>query len=404
MTALHLGAGRRSSDARATGPSRPPSALRRRFRRQRPAVVALVVVLLLAGRRGVRGVLAPHDPDAQELANRCRPVRRRTGSAPTSSAATSTQPLDPRQPGLADRGRRGAAIGIVLGVPLGLVAGYFGGWVDLVIMRITDAVMSFPRAAAGHGHRRRARARPAQRHVRRRHRVRAAVLPPRRAASASRARGDLHRGGPSDRQARPADHAHALLPNILARSSCRSRSRSGFAILAEASLSFLGLGVQPPHASWGSMLGRSTRYFSRRRRPRAHPGLAILLTVLSFNVIGDGVRDSLGRDGARRTERSRSAEPLLEVDGLAVEFATAQGWARVVDDVSFTIGRGETLGPRRRVRLRQDASPSLARHGPAAAALVAGRRRAASGSSGRELAGAVRAASCSDVRGDADRR
>jgi ABC-type dipeptide/oligopeptide/nickel transport system permease subunit len=73
----------------------------------------------------------------------------------------------------------------------------------------------------------------------------------------------------------------------------------GFAILFEASISFLGLGVQPPDASWGSMLGRSTRFFEQSPYLVIVPGMMILVTVLCFNLIGDGVRDSLGREVRR---------------------------------------------------------------------------------------------------------
>jgi ABC-type dipeptide/oligopeptide/nickel transport system permease subunit len=87
-----------------------------------------------------------------------------------------------------------------------------------------------------------------------------------------------------------------VLPNVLSPLVVQISLSMGFAILFEASISFLGLGVQPPDASWGSMLGRSTRFFEENPVLVVAPGIAILLTVLSFNVIGDGIRDSLGRE------------------------------------------------------------------------------------------------------------
>jgi ABC-type dipeptide/oligopeptide/nickel transport system permease subunit len=92
-----------------------------------------------------------------------------------------------------------------------------------------------------------------------------------------------------------------VLPNVLSPLVVQISLSLGFAILFEASISFLGLGVQPPDASWGSMLGRSTRFFEENPVLVVAPGIAILLTVLSFNVIGDGIRDSLGRELRRVT-------------------------------------------------------------------------------------------------------
>src|SRR3546814_12830112 len=71
---------------------------------------------------------------------------------------------------------------------------------------------------------------------------------------------------------------------------------AGTAMLIEAGLSFLGLGVQPPDASWGSMLGAASRFTSRAPTLILFPGLAIAITVLAFNLIGDGLRDALRRD------------------------------------------------------------------------------------------------------------
>jgi peptide/nickel transport system permease protein len=86
-----------------------------------------------------------------------------------------------------------------------------------------------------------------------------------------------------------------LLPNILPPVIVQVSLMVGFAMLAEASLSFLGLGAQPPQASWGSMLGSAARDLNRQPWLMIWPGLAIAVTVLAFNVFGDGLRDSFGR-------------------------------------------------------------------------------------------------------------
>ena len=74
---------------------------------------------------------------------------------------------------------------------------------------------------------------------------------------------------------------------------------AGFALLAEAGLSFLGLGVQPPRASWGSMLAEAAAVINREWTLMLAPGLCIIVITLAFNILGDGLRDSIGRETRR---------------------------------------------------------------------------------------------------------
>lgn len=302
MTVLHPGAPpsavERPADER---PESPRRRFRRRFRRQRPAVVALVVVLLLAAGAVLSGVLATHDPDAQQLSDRLqgpsgahwfgtddlgRDVYSRMLYASRVSLIAAVQ---------------ATAIGIALGVPVGLAAGYLGGWVDVVTSRIADAVMSIPAlllALAIVG-----------------------VLEPNltsamiaigvvyapqffrltRATTLAVREETFIEAARSAGASSWAIMSRHVLPNALSPLVVQISLAMGFSILFEATISFLGLGVQPPDSSWGSMLGRSTRYFAESPHLVLIPGLAILLTVLSFNVIGDGVRDSLGREVRRPT-------------------------------------------------------------------------------------------------------
>jgi ABC-type dipeptide/oligopeptide/nickel transport system permease subunit len=87
-----------------------------------------------------------------------------------------------------------------------------------------------------------------------------------------------------------------IIPNSLPPLIVQVSLATGFAILAEASLSFLGLGVQPPNSSWGSMLASGFDYINQNAWLIVWPGVAIAVTVLSFNVIGDGLRESIGRE------------------------------------------------------------------------------------------------------------
>jgi len=90
-----------------------------------------------------------------------------------------------------------------------------------------------------------------------------------------------------------------VLPNAVSPLIVQVSVTMGFAVMFEASLSFLGLGVQAPEASWGSMLQNSTQFSSVAPHLVILPGLLIFLTVLAFNVVGDAIRDSLGREVRR---------------------------------------------------------------------------------------------------------
>lgn len=87
-----------------------------------------------------------------------------------------------------------------------------------------------------------------------------------------------------------------VLPNVVSPLFVQISVFAGAAMLAEAALSFLGLGAQPPDSSWGVMVGRGFRYINQAPTLVVFPGLAIALTVLSFYFLGDGLRDSLGRE------------------------------------------------------------------------------------------------------------
>ena len=135
----------------------------------------------------------------------------------------------------------------------------------------------------------------------------------------------------------------------------------GIALLAEAGLSFLGVGIQPPRSSWGGMLSKASTYVYQQPFLVLPPGLAISAVVLTLNMLGDGIRDQLGA-GLRRPPRPRrsrrssrrvevsgpdgsDSSMLVEVAGLSVAFPGDDGAAvQVVSDVSFRIGRGEIVG------------------------------------------------------------
>jgi peptide/nickel transport system permease protein len=182
---------------------------------------------------------------------------------------------------------------IVIGTVLGALAGYLGGWVDNLIMRIMDVLLAFPSlllaiaivTVLGPGLQNALLAIgivsiPAYARV-----VRASVLSVREAefVSATRALG----GGTGQILFR------RILPNALTPLIVQGTLGIATAILDAAALSFLGLGAQPPTPEWGSMLGAERNQVFTAPHLVFFPGIAIALTVLSFNLLGDGLRDAL---------------------------------------------------------------------------------------------------------------
>src|SRR5438128_1847558 len=184
-------------------------------------------------------------------------------------------------------------ISLSLGVPIGLVAGYVGGWVDALISRITDAMLACPflilaialaaflgpsltNAMIAIG----ISATPVFIRL-----TRAQVLAAKSEdyVEAARALGNPH--------LRIA--LRHIFPNIVAPLIVQATLAIAAAVIAEASLSFLGLGQQPPAPSWGSMLNTARHYVDQAAWMAIWPGLSIFLLVLSFNLLGDGLRDAL---------------------------------------------------------------------------------------------------------------
>ena len=198
-------------------------------------------------------------------------------------------------------------IALALGVTLGLVAGYYGRWVDDVVMRLMDMLFAFPAillaiailAVLGPGVVNVMIAigivyTPIFARI-----TRASVLTVREEVYVRAARslgaGDLR-----------LLRLH-VLPNVLAPIIVQTSLSLAFAILSEAALSFLGLGVQPPDPSWGRMLLEGRGFVQQAWWMGVFPGAAIFLTVLSFNVVGDALRDAL--DPRQRSAMEARGKP-----------------------------------------------------------------------------------------------
>ncbi|MDI3481861.1 MAG: peptide/nickel transport system permease protein [Tepidanaerobacteraceae bacterium] len=264
-----------------------------RLKKNKAAMVGLFFVLILVFTAIFAGVIAPHDPYAQNLDYRLKPP-------------TAEHPL-----GTDDYGRDilsriiyGArvslmvgiiseGIALTIGVVLGALAGYYGGRVDNIIMRLCDIMFAFPELlfcigimfALGPGI----------------YNVFIAIGFVGWAGYARLVRGQIL----SLKKMEFVEAAHAsgakdsriilkhILPNTLAPIIVMLTLSIPGAIMSEASLSFLGLGAQPPMASWGSMIYDGRSYLRTFPWFSIAPGIAIMLTVLGFNLFGDGLRDAL---------------------------------------------------------------------------------------------------------------
>jgi peptide/nickel transport system permease protein len=185
------------------------------------------------------------------------------------------------------------AVGLFIGVPLGLVSGYFGGKIDFGIQRATDAMLAFPGfllalafvSVLGAGIKNTMISigiSMVPQYIRL---VRACVLTVRAEVYVEAARAAGTRDG--------MILWRHILPNVMVPITVQTSLSMGTAILFAAGLGFLGIGVQPPTPEWGTMLGSARNYLFHAPHVATFPGLAIFLAVLSFNLLGDGLRDAL---------------------------------------------------------------------------------------------------------------
>jgi peptide/nickel transport system permease protein len=288
------------ADIMAAAPLSARKRFIRRFRANRGAMIAFGFIVFLLIIAVIGPWITTHEPNQQDLANTLAdPLTggHILGTDELGRDTLSRLIVGTRVAVLA--ASQAVVIAMLLGVPPGLAAGYFGGSIDLVIMRITDAVQSFPPlilaiavvGILGPGLTNAMLAVgiiffPNFLRI-----VRGAVLEVREETFIEASRSI---GTPMSRIVRTR-----ILPNVMPPLLVQISLAAGFALLAEASLSFLGLGVQLPQASWGQMLGRGYNNFSRQPWLIVWPGVTIALTVLAFNVMGDGLRDSIGREVRR---------------------------------------------------------------------------------------------------------
>lgn len=289
---------------------RPPTPLKVRvlhaFLSDRVAVGALGILVAMIVVGAFANIVAPHDPLAQNLVDRLLPPAWDPGGDPKYLFGTDHLGRD-----ILSRVVYGARVSLTLsfiattvslfiGVTLGLISGYAGGWVDALIMRIADTMLALPFYVIGI--------------------TIVAVLGPsftnlvivltlfgwtfygrvargevlstkkREYVEAARAMG----AGPARIMFRH------ILPNVVSPLIVIWTLAIATTILSESGLSFLGLGVQPPTPSWGTMISDGQQKISSVPWLAIFPGLALMITVMTVNVVGDALRDALDPKSWRR--------------------------------------------------------------------------------------------------------
>ena len=265
----------------------------RRLIKRKAAVLGLIIIAVFVAMAVLAPVLAPYDPVQQSWTAIRKPpsLQHWFGTDESGRDLFSRVIFGARASLLA--GLVSISIALGIGVPVGLLAGYGGKWTDALISRITDAMLACPflilaiALAAFLG--------PSLQNAMiaigvtatpifvRLTRGQVLAVKVEDYVEAARAVGN-----PPTRIARKH-----ILPNILPALIVQATISIATAIIAEASLSFLGLGQQPPAPSWGSMLNTAQRFLTNAPWMAIWPGLAIFLIVLSFNMVGDGLRDAL---------------------------------------------------------------------------------------------------------------
>ncbi len=270
-----------------------------RFLRHRLALPGLLVIAVLAGAAAGADRLAPYPPDL--------PAVGAMRDAPSTAHPFGTDQLGRDQLSrLMHGGRASLAVGLAatlvacaLGTMLGALAGYYGGLADAVIMRLTDFMFSIPRLllllliaalfGTGLGVIVLLIGLTSWMHVARL--VRASFLSLREKEFVEAARSL----GASDARL----ILRHLLPNAIGPVIVTATLSVGAAILLESTLSYLGYGVQPPTPSWGNMLQNAQSEMYGAPWLAVFPGLAIFLTIMAVNFVGDGLRDALDPQSGR---------------------------------------------------------------------------------------------------------
>ena len=268
----------------------------RRFASNRLAVGALAVLTAMIAASALAPWIAPYRMDAIDMAHRLSgPTALHWLGTDSLGRDTLTRLLWGGRTSLS-AAMLAVTVATVIGVPFGLIAGYFGGRIDWLLSRAADVLMTFPPlilaiaiiAATGPGLITAMTAIGVVYAPRLFRVTRGATLSVR---AETYIEASVSIGSPAHRII-----ATRVLPNILSPLLVQISLMLAAALLAEAALSLLGLGVVPPTPSWGNILGRGFLEIRSTPQLMIWPGLTIALATLSFNLLGDGLRDALGRE------------------------------------------------------------------------------------------------------------
>jgi peptide/nickel transport system permease protein len=276
-----------------TGRARRRRLLRKRFLRRPFAVAGLVVATGFILMAIFAPWIAPYDPEATDFDALLAPPSKEhlLGTDDLGHDVFSQIVWGARASIVA--GVASTLLAIAIAVPIGLISGYYRGWIDPVIARVTDVLLAFPFLILAVGL--------------------AAILGPSllnatialgvgaapaliriaRGEALSLREEDYVRAAVANGAGDARIIGRHLLPNMTSTLIVQATVTIPIAIIGEAVLSFLGLGVQPPTPSWGVMLNNAKDYLETAPRLALFPGLAIFFCSLSFNLLGDGLRDVL---------------------------------------------------------------------------------------------------------------
>lgn len=265
----------------------------RAFLRNRAAIVGFALAVFIIILAGFAPLLSPYDPLVQNVHNALAPPSSRHffGTDDLGRDVFSRIVYGARVSLVV--GLSSVAVGTVFGTVVGIAAGYFGGWLELGFMRVVDIFMSFPVLVMGL--------------------MFMAILGPGMdklifaigLVLAPQVARVAHSSAVSLREMDYIAAAKAtgagpvrilvrhILPNVIGEILAMATLWTATAIRVEANLSFIGLGVAPPTPTWGNMIREGVRWLVVTPWLSVFPGLAILLAVLAFNLLGDGIRDAL---------------------------------------------------------------------------------------------------------------
>ncbi len=269
------------------------AAVLRWLRRDLRAALSLGFLLFLVAVAALAPVIAPHSPTAQDVNSMLLPPSAEHWLGTDDLGRDVLSRLIHGAPATLYASFLAVGIACLIGIPIGLAAGFAGGWLDDVISRVVDTLLSFPAIVLAIG-------------------VTGAlgigltngmisvgiVFSPLLArlvrAQTLVVKQELYVDAARCFGASPVRIVvHHIVPNAIQPVIVQVTLLLAAALLAEASLSFLGLGVQPPNPSWGAMLARAYNYLEIAPEQMYAPGLAILLTALSFNALGESLRVAL---------------------------------------------------------------------------------------------------------------